>query len=142
LIYDFGFVRELRANCDNAANTLTLDHSGSTTTMTYTGGSRSIADQTFDQILINMGTSANTVNVRSTVMPVSVTGRGGRDNVFINANVGGIQAHVDVSNSDYTALTVDTSAFAGTYPGLRTRFWEAGGHVLRSILVGEKGRLG
>jgi hypothetical protein len=106
---------ELLAACDNAANTFTLDHSGSTTLTTYTGGSRNFNDSTFNTIRLNMGTSANTVNVRATVKLTFVTGRGGLDNVNIgkNGRLNEIAARIDVSNppvGGYSALDIDNSA--------------------------------
>lgn len=66
------------------------------------------------------GGSVDTMNVLRTGGRLVINGGGGLDNVNIGnaGSLAGILAAIDVSNppgGGYTALTVDTSAFAGTY---------------------------
>jgi len=52
----------LTVDCDNAVNTVTVDHAGSTTTV----NGQPFADASFNSIRINMGTGGGTVNLNAT----------------------------------------------------------------------------
>src|SRR5260370_41522255 len=62
----------LRADCDNTANTVRLDHSGSQTILSDTGHSVPFDDYRFTSIRIQGGTAADTFNLYATVRPVTL----------------------------------------------------------------------
>jgi hypothetical protein len=71
-------------------------------------------------VTVNTGNGGSTVTVLRNSSPVTVHGGGGLDTVTIGnaGSLAGILAGIDVSNppaGGYTALTVDTSAYASAY---------------------------
>src|SRR5262245_30983337 len=71
----------LRANCDNNPNTIALDFSGGNTILYGV----SFPTASFNSILINMGSAADTVLIRGVPAGkmTTVNGGGGLDNVFV-----------------------------------------------------------
>jgi hypothetical protein len=88
---------ELQAIGDNAGNTGTLNHSGSTTTF----NGIAFADSSFNDIYILPGTGTNSIYINGTVKWTQLQGYGGHDVVNLgNATAGmqGIGALVQIGN--------------------------------------------
>jgi hypothetical protein len=100
---------QLTANCDTQPNVVTLDHSGSTTTLNGVD----FADSTFSSIRINGGNGGTTENIRATVRPVSIMNTGLNDPINVgdtSGSVQGIQAMLTLENPpDVNFVSVDDS---------------------------------
>jgi hypothetical protein len=120
LDHDFG---TLTTNCTGGPNTVTLDHSGSTTIF----NGFSFSDFVFSAIAIyNIGTAGDTDNILRipASRPLTIQGNGGRDTVNLgtapgisSSSVREILSTVNVSNppaGGYTLLNVDDRG-DGTY---------------------------
>jgi hypothetical protein len=113
------FNGQLRITDDNAADVITLDHSGSSTLV---GGLTFPDAQITNGILIQVGsggpgTGLDTVNILATVKPVTVDGQFDTKAVNLGkaGSVQGIQAPVtifDLAEGNFDSLTVDDSADA------------------------------
>src|SRR5262249_38795875 len=100
---------QLRSNCDNAANTVTLDRSGSFEFINGVGFSETL----FSSVLINTGSASDTVKVYATGKPTTIDGGGGQDYVIVGDpfnNAQYIQGALTVKNppaGGYTTLYVN-----------------------------------
>src|SRR5262249_40591643 len=106
---------QLQATGDNVGNLIVVQHSGSNTVV----NAASFAESAITSgILIKSGLGNDTVNILSTVKPITVQGQNGSDKVNLGdqGKVAGIVAPVTVLNtSGFTALTVNDAN--GVSPG-------------------------
>jgi hypothetical protein len=76
----------LRAVGDNSGNVITLDHSGSVTTLQ----GQSFQDSAISRIEINSGDGDDTINVVATARQVTVNGGGGQNFIHLGSPRGGL----------------------------------------------------